>query len=341
MPSTTETSSPSGLPLERLRNWLDDAHPEGCGELRARPITGGRSNLTFVVDDGEHTWVVRRPPIGEHLATAHDVAREHRVLAALSTTDVPVPGVLGLCEQQDVIGAPFFVMEYVEGATYRNAGDLTNIGPDRTRVLAERLVDTLATVHAVDLEATGLSGWGHPEGFLARQVRRWRAQLEATRTPHLDLVAALGDRLAAAVPSTGHVGLIHGDFRLDNVLVGGNDAVLAVIDWELSTVGDTMTDVALAVVYQRLAARVQGDLVPTASVAAGYLDEHEVLARYGEVAPHGLEYVDFHLALASYKIAGIVAGIDDRYRKGQVAGAGVDRVGSVVRPLLASGLDLL
>jgi aminoglycoside phosphotransferase (APT) family kinase protein len=338
-PSTD--ADPPGLPLDRVRAWLDHVVPGGCGRLTADVIPGGRSNLTFRVTDGDRTWVVRRPPLGEHLATAHDVAREHRILAALADTDVPVPRTWGLCEEPDVIGAPFYVMEHVAGTTYRTRDDLAGLGPARVRALSERLVDVLVDIHAVPVEEVGLADWGRPEGYLERQVRRWYRQLEGASTPHLDLARVLHDRLLDALPPSRHVGLVHGDLRLDNVLVDADDQLLAVIDWELSTVGDTMADLALMVGYRRLAEQVRSDVVPNASIAEGHLDEAGLLERYAAASGRPLADTDFHLALAFFKIAGIVAGIDDRHRRGQLTGAGVDLVGETVAPLLRSGIELL
>lgn len=336
--------SPPALPLDRLRTWLVDALPAGAGtvgDLDATQIPGGRSNLTFRVTDARHEWVVRRPPVGEHLATAHDVSREHRIIAALADTDVPVPRTWGLCTDTAVIGAPFYVMDFVEGSTYRNRDDLSGLSESRVLGISERSVDVLAAIHAVDLESTGLAGLGRPDGYLERQARRWCQQLERAGSPHVDLARALRDRILGAVPDAGHVGLVHGDFRLDNLLVGADDTVLAVIDWELSTVGDTLSDLALTLVYRRLAERVRSDVVPNASTAPGHLDEAGMLDRYAAVSGRPLDEIDVHLALASLKVAGIVAGIDDRFRRGQLTGAGVDRVGAVVGPLLESGVELL
>src|SRR4051812_34202229 len=177
------------LDVGRLRQYLDRAVPGlVSGPLEARLVAGGKSNLTYQVGDGRSVWIVRRPPLGHVLATAHDMAREHRVMTALRDTDVPVPTTLALCEDPDVIGAPFYVMERVGGTPYRFAAELAPLGAERVRGISSRMVDTLAALHAVDPDAVGLADFGRPEGFLGRQVRRWKRQLDASHSR--DLIGA-------------------------------------------------------------------------------------------------------------------------------------------------------
>lgn len=194
---------PPGLDPVALRARLDRERPGlVSGPLEARLIEGGRSNLTYVVGDGTGRWVVRRPPLGHVLATAHDMGREYRVISGLHPTAVPVPEPLLLCEDDAVLGAPFYVMEYVEGTPYRTADQLAPLGPERTRAAVLGLVDTLVDLHAVDPEAVGLGDFGRPEGFLDRQLRRWGKQLDASRNRELagidELHAALGRALPAS-----------------------------------------------------------------------------------------------------------------------------------------------
>lgn len=173
-----------------------------AGELRGRLIEGGRSNLTYEITDGTARWVVRRPPLGHVLATAHDMRREHRVIQALHGTAVPVPEPVLLCEDESVLGAPFYVMEYVDGVPYRTAGQLSGIGPERTRRAVLGLVDTLVDLHAVDPEAVGLGDFGRPEGFLDRQLRRWGKQLAASRGRELAGIDELHGALGRALPDS-------------------------------------------------------------------------------------------------------------------------------------------
>ena len=257
-----------GLDLERFAAWFDAACPgEIGGPLHGRLIAGGRSNLTYGVSDGTRSWVVRRPPLGHVLATAHDMAREYRVITALRDTSVPVPLSYALCTDPDVLGAPFYVMSAVDGVAYRTAEQLGAVGPARARVIAERMVGTLALLHAVVPAEVGLADFGRPEGFLARQVRRWKKQLDASRSRPLPGIDELHDLLAANTPDGTSPTIVHGDYRLDNVLVGPDDKIAAVLDWEMATLGDPLTDVGLLIVYQRMDRLADG---PMASDAPGY-----------------------------------------------------------------------
>jgi aminoglycoside phosphotransferase (APT) family kinase protein len=301
-------------------------------------IAGGKSNLTYEVTDGQASWIVRRPPLGHVLATAHDMSREHRVLTALHPTDVPVPATYALCEDTDVIGAPFFVMERVEGTPYRLASQLEPLGPERTGALAARMVDTLATLHRVDPAEVGLSDFGRPNGFLARQVRRWKKQLDASRSRDLAGADELHRLLEANLPVEGAPAVVHGDIRLDNLLVDDDDQVAAVIDWEMATIGDPLTDVALLLAYQRMAGFDTGYAVANASAAPGFLTGEEMLNRYADRSRRDLSSMGFYLGLAYFKLAVILEGIHYRYAHGHTVGAGFDAVGAIVEPLVAAGL---
>ena len=333
-----------GLDLARLSAWFADHVPgvaPGEVSLTARRISGGKSNLTYEVSDGASAWIVRRPPLGHVLATAHDMVREHRVMTALRDTVVPVPVTYALCEDTEVVGAPFYVMQKVDGTPYRSRAELEALGPDRTRVVSERLVDTLVALHAVDPAAVGLGDFGRPDGFLARQVARWKKQMDASH--HRDLPAAdeLHARLAASIPPEGAAGIVHGDFRLDNALVDTHtDKINAVVDWEMATLGDPLTDLALTLVYQRLAGFDDGT-VSDVSNAPGYLSESEIVARYDAASHRDLSRFGFYLGLAAYKLAAILEGIHYRYLAGQTVGEGFDTIGDAIHPLLEAGLSAL
>ena len=332
---TTDGTAAPGLDLERLAEHLPDV-PHG--RLWATLVAGGKSNLTYEVGDDERSWIVRRPPLGHVLATAHDMAREHRVMTALRDTDVPVPRTYGLCEDTDVIGAPFYVMEKVAGTPYRLAGQLEPLGAERVRTISSRMVDTLATLHSVDPAAVGLADFGRPEGFLGRQVRRWKKQLDASRSRDLAGAAELHHLLETGQPPESAPGIVHGDYRLDNLLVDQHDRVAAVIDWEMATLGDPLTDVALLMVYQRMAELDSGYAVADASTAPGFLSNDEMLRRYAAAGTRDLSAMGFYLGLAYFKIAVILEGIHYRYTHGQTVGAGFDTVGTVVEPLIAAGI---
>lgn len=329
-----------GLDLERFTAWLRAAVP-GAGEVtEARLVAGGKSNLTYEVSDGDTRWIVRRPPLGHVLATAHDMSREFRVMSALAPTAVPVPVMHALCSDTEVLGAPFYVMEHVEGTPYRSAAELAVLGPERTRAISEGLVDTLADLHAVDPAAIGLADFGRPEGFLGRQVARWRKQLDASRTRDLPAADELHALLAADVPPESATGIVHGDYRLDNVLVDAADRPAAVIDWEMATLGDPLTDLALMLIYGRLAGRpAVAEIVADATAAPGFLTEDEIIARYTARSARDMSRFGFHLGLAAFKLAAILEGIHYRHLRGQTVGAGFDGIGEAVHPLLATGLD--
>jgi aminoglycoside phosphotransferase (APT) family kinase protein len=275
------------------------------------------------------------------LATAHDMAREHRVMTALRETAVPVPATYGLCEDAEVVGAPFYVMERAVGTPYRSRAELASLGAARTRTIATRLVDTMSALHQVDPVAVGLGDFGRPEGYLARQVARWRKQLAASYCRDLPAADELHARLAADVPAESGVGIVHGDFRLDNMLIDEHDQPTAVLDWEMATLGDPLADLALMLTYHRLAELMAGNVVTDASAAPGFLTEAEIIARYGERTGRDLTHFGFYLGLAAFKLAAILEGIHYRFLHGQTVGEGFDQIGEAIHPLLAAGLDAL
>jgi len=329
-----------GLDLDRFREFFEKACPgEVAGPLTGSLVAGGKSNLTYVVSDGHREWVVRRPPLGHVLATAHDMTREHRVMTALRDTSVPVPRTFALCEDESVIGAKFYVMERVHGTPYRTAAELAALGPERTRAISRRSVETLATLHSVDPAAVGLADFGRPEGFLERQVRRWKKQLDASRSRSLAGADELHALLAAGIPAEQSPAIVHGDYRLDNLLIDEQDRIAAVLDWEMATLGDPLTDVALMLVYGRLGSLDAS--VSDVSSAPGFLTEVETVELYGARSGRDLSAMGFYLGLASFKLAVILEGIHFRYTQGQTVGEGFDAVGAAVEPLVAAGITSL
>lgn len=338
--SDTPTAAPHGLDLDALRAWLaTETAWQSCESLAARYLTGGKSNFTYeVVVDGRK-FVLRRAPLGQTLSTAHDMAREYRVMTALGDTDVPIPRTYALCEDPGVIGAPFYLMELMEGTSYFRRSELEVLGPQRTRKISERLVDTLVRLHEVDPHTVGLDGFGRPEGFLGRQVRRWRKQLDASRTRDLRGLDSLHAQLADRVPADGPTAIVHGDFKLDNVLVH-HDEPTALIDWEMSTLGDGLTDLALMIVYRRLGYQVGSASISDSASAPGFLSEGEILHHYATGTGRQVDGFGFYLALASFKLAGIVEGINFRHRNGQtVGGAEFEHLSEIPELLIASGLE--
>jgi len=339
-PSAGAGTDLPGLDLAALGGWLGREVPGLLtGPLSGAVVAGGKSNLTYLVTDRTTSVIVRRPPLGHVLATAHDMVREHRVMAALRETAVPVPEMYAVCADDTILGAPFYVMELVEGVPYRTAEELETLGADRTRRIGERMVDTLADLHDVVPESVGLGDFGRPEGFLERQVRRWTTQLESSRTRELtgadELIALLRERL----PQQSAPSIVHGDYRLDNLLVSSRDAIEAVVDWEMATLGDPLTDVALLLTYHRIANLDVGQGVSTASRAPGFMTSGEVVARYGARSDRDLTQLGYYEALACFKLAVILEGIHHRHAQGHTVGAGFSQIGSMVEPLLALGLE--
>jgi len=257
------------------------------------------------------------------------------VISALRETSVPVPLAYALCADPDVLGAPFYVMSKVDGTPYRTADELAEVGPARARVIAERMIGTLAQLHAVIPAEVGLADFGRPQGFLARQVRRWKKQLDASHSRPLAGIDELYALLAADPPDGSPPAIVHGDYRLDNVLVGADDKVAAVVDWEMATLGDPLTDVGLLIVYQRMDRLAEG---PMASEAPGYPSVPEVLDLYAAASGRDLSGLGFYIGLASFKAAVILEGIHFRYVHGQTVGEGFEEIGTLVEPLVASGL---
>ncbi|MGW3104749.1 phosphotransferase family protein [Streptomyces sp. NPDC001100] len=332
---------PPGLDLDRLRGLLDRERPGlVTGPLSGRLIEGGRSNLTYAVTDSTTKWVVRRPPLGHVLATAHDMKREHRVISALHPTNVPVPNPVLLCEDDEVLGAPFYVMEFVEGTPYRTVDELAPIGPERTRGAVFELVDTLVELHAVDPAEVGLADFGRPEGFLDRQLRRWGKQLAASRNRELagveELHAALGRRLPTSPAPT----VVHGDYRLDNVLIGEDDRIKAILDWEMSTLGDPLTDLGLLVMYS-IPLELPNSPISTTASAPGHPTPTELIERYAARSGRDVSSAAWYTAFAWFKLAVILEGIHYRYTLGQTVGRGFDRIGELVPVFIEHGLTTL
>ena len=334
-------ADPPGVDTAALRAYLDRDRPGLVdGTIKADLIPGGRSNLTYVVTDGAGEWVLRRPPLGHVLATAHDMAREFRVMTALAPSGVPVPATLLLCQDDTVIGAPFYVMEKVDGAVLRSPAEVVAVlTREQARELSFTLVDVLAGLHAVDIESVGLADFGRPQGYLERQVRRWAGQLDKSRSRDLPGIDDLHDRLRDSVPPTERDTIVHGDFRLDNVIIGvdGPDRdVRAVLDWEMSTLGDPLADLGLLVVYWQTLMAQAG-----ATEENGFASTGEIVAHYGERTGLDLSTVDWYVAFGFYKLAVVAEGIYFRHTKGKTVGEGFERFATMVAPLVEQGLDAL
>jgi len=339
-----------GLDLPAVTTWLGTQRPGLlAGPLQAELVAGGRSNLTYLLDDGSRRFVLRRPPLGHVLATAHDMSREHRMISALAGTAVPVPEPIALCEDAEVNGAPFYLMAYVPGRVLRRAEDLADLDDAARDRVARAMMTTLADLHAVAPATVGLADFGKVDGFMARQVRRWSAQLENSRSRDLPGIERLRDALAGSVPAPASGpggGIVHGDYRLDNLIVAGPgeaDAltIRAVLDWEMATIGEPLSDVGLLLAYwDGLGSRpnaVAGSLGPRAGLPAGDV----LVGWYADRTGTDLSSLPWYVAFGFFKIAVILEGIHYRYTRGQTVGAGFDQIGTLVPDLVTQGLTAL
>ncbi len=311
-------------------------------------IAGGKSNLTFRVDAGGKSVILRRPPLGHVLPTAHDMVREHTVMEALADTPVPVPRMLHLCTNPDVLGQPFYVMELVEGHICRDslpAGYADE--PEQRRAIGEGLVAVLAALHEVDPSAVGLEGFGRPDGYLERQVRRWVKQWDATRIEGHEALDRLAADLASAVPATQRSTIVHGDYRLDNTIldVGQPGRIVAVLDWEMSTLGDPLADLGILLGYWSQAddggARTQALVVPAATVLPGFPTRQEVAEQYARLTGLDLTPLPWYAAFAAFKLAVVCAGIVARVRGGAMLGDGFEGFEERIGPLVEIGRTTL
>jgi aminoglycoside phosphotransferase (APT) family kinase protein len=338
-------NQPDGVDLARLRPWFAE-HVDGAEDapLHAELVAGGRSNLTYVVSQGEperaRTWVLRRPPLGHVVETAHDMSREYRVLAGLAGTDVPVPAVFAFCDDVAVNDAPFYVMEHVHGRVLRDASDMAALGPDDARRCSIELVDVLARLHAVDYEAAGLGEFGRPDGFLARNVARWGKQWAANKTRDVPAIDELARRLAAALPASGPPAIVHGDYRLDNTMLALDDPgrIVAVLDWEMSTLGDPLTDLGLLLVYWGGTETAAVRSTQAVATVPGFLSNDELVARYAEQSGRDLSHLDFYVVFAMYKLAVILEGINARFLMGKTLGEGFSEIGAGVTTIVDAAL---
>ncbi|MBC6460389.1 phosphotransferase family protein [Actinomadura sp. HBU206391] len=367
------SAGPPGIDVPRLADWLRQELPEAGRISAVELIAGGRSNLTYRIDLaagggsddgrtgradgragphrttdrnlGDHggavrSVVLRRPPLGHVLPTAHDMGREHRVLSALSARGaVPVPRPLAFCADEGVIGAPFYLMEYVEGRVLRTVEDAVDVSPAQAGELSERLAEALAAIHLLDIEDAGLSDFGRPAGYLARQLTRWGQQWERSKTRESPECEQLAERLGARLPADGISGLVHGDFRLDNALtrLTPRTEIAAIVDWEMSTLGDPLSDLGLTLVYWADAGDEERLRIPVGSTvtsAPGFLTRRQFTDRYAELTGFDLTDLDFYVAFASYKLAVILEGIHARFLQKATVGDGFEEIGDSVPVLV-------
>ncbi len=334
-------ASVHGLDLAALNDFFAQHVFDFRGRLHADLLTGGRSNITYRLTDGHQTWVLRRPPPGQHGTAAHDVFREFRVMRALADSAVPVPQTVGAGDPE-VMGVPFTVMKFVAGSVIRSTDDMNRLTPEQIQACASRLTETLADLHAVDPRAVGLHDLGRPEGFLTRQLHRWGNEWLRVRTDNINDVSRLHSALVEVCPDESAAALVHGDYRIDNVIFESLDpsAIGAVVDWEMATIGDPLADLGLHLAYRDPAfAPVLGE---SAASTNEHLPSQAATAQYYAVLTgRDLTNIAFYLALGYFKIAIIAQGIHHRFLHGQTRGEGLERVGDAVAPLAAAGIRAL
>ena len=332
-----------------LARWMASAGLDGLGELRVvELISGGRSNLTYRLDLDGGAVVLRRPPLGHVLPTAHDMSREYRVLSALSGTAVPVPAPLAFCSDPEVIGAPFYLMKNVDGVVLRSRQDGEQLSPEQAGELSELLVQMMAAIHAVDVEAVGLADFGRPQGYLTRQLARWQRQWELSNNREMPGYAELVERLTAGLPDPAKAEgtLVHGDFRLDNTLVQltAPARIAAVVDWEMSTLGDPLADLGLTLSYWADGAGEQfPDINVGATVTAlpGFYSRAQFAARYAELTGRDISSIGYYIAFGYFKLAVVLEGIHARYLLNQTVGEGFEHEGPAVPVLIARAHQML
>jgi aminoglycoside phosphotransferase (APT) family kinase protein len=333
-----------GIDVERVSTWLAEHVAGATPPFDFTAIAGGRSNLTFrVVSADGRPMVLRRPPLGHVLATAHDMAREHRLIEAVGRTDVPVPQVLGLCTDEAVNGAPFYVMSFVEGAVLDSPVKAEALTREQRRRASEHLIDVLADLHAADPDAIGLGDLARRDGYIERQLKRWNTQWEHSKTRQLPAIDQVSTYLAAHVPAQQAVSITHGDYRFGNCLTDvERGRIVAVLDWELCTLGDPLADVGYLGVYW---ARADGGAHPNDPTGLpGFLSYEDAVARYAARTGRDVSNIGYYVAFSLWRGAVICEGVYARYLHGAMGARdeqAIAEFGAVVPELAGRALELL
>ncbi|MGO9605253.1 MAG: phosphotransferase family protein [Candidatus Binataceae bacterium] len=327
--STQEKTGPNAtVDLAGLRRFIADRNLGDPSQLRSENISFGHSNEVHLVHFDGRSWALRRPPRGPLLPTAHDVIREYRVLSALQNTAVPVPRVFAACDDPAYIGAPFYLMEYMRGDVIRADATQTFANtPERRRAVSEAMIDLLVALQDVDWKAVGLEGFGRPDGYLPRQLKRWTDQLDratqiTTAIRPLPVMTKVREWLEKRIPDSPPATIVHGDFKLDNVMFDPKAAgakVIAVFDWEMSTIGDPLADLGWLLSYWLEASDNEGRKGITSAVttAPGFMTRREMIDRYESKSGRKMANFAFYEAFAIFKLAIIMEGSYSRFVRGQ------------------------
>lgn len=316
-------SEVEGIHSERVTAWLQERISDLELPLEFDLLAGGHSNLTYSVkDQSGRRWVLRRPPLGHVLESAHDMAREHRIISALVDTDVPVAPTIGVCEDKSVNDAPFYVMEFVDGAVLHDADATSAVPMGDREALGFEVVDVLARLHSINPDDVGLGELGRKEAYLERQLRRWTKQWENSKTREIPAMEASRRLLAEQMPEQVGASIVHGDYRLGNMLVNGPN-IAAVLDWELCTLGDALADVGYLLNSWILPGEMDtrpGDQPPT--TAGGFPPREALVDRYAKATGRDLSQIDYYRAFSHWRLAAIGEGVYKRYKVGAMGERG-------------------
>ncbi|MCL4434849.1 MAG: phosphotransferase family protein [Actinobacteria bacterium] len=338
------------LDSAKVSSWMEHNVEGTTAPFSFSLIAGGRSNLTFKITDARgNAYALRRPPSSHILPTAHDMAREYRVISALASTLVPVAHPLALCEDVTVTGSPFYVMSFVEGTIIREAADCDGtLGPTDRTLASQSMVDTLVTLHSLDVDAIGLGDLGPRESYIERQLKRWMGQYAASMDTlgkpagPADPVRRAYDHLRASVPATQRTSLVHGDYRLDNIVLDDNASVKAVLDWEICALGDPLADAGLLLVYWAEKTDESPLVESPATALEGFYSRDELIARYAQRSGLDAGNIEYYMAFGYWKLACILTGVYARYVSGAAGGdrTSVDRYAAIVEWLASLALSL-
>lgn len=322
---SASSSDVRGIRLDAVSPWLAANVSGARPPFRFSMITGGHSNLTYAVEGADGArFVLRRPPLGAVLATAHDMAREHRIISAVARTSVPVPRAMALCDDTTINDAPFYVMNYVDGHVLEEPVDVEQHLPDATNriKLSESVVDALAALHTADVDAIGLGDLARREAYLDRQLRRWQGQWEKSKTRELPVMEEVYQALVRTKPEQRYTGVVHGDYRLGNMLSRGDGTIAAVLDWELCTLGDVLADVGYLLNNWAEPSEPALRMMPTA--AGGFLSREALVARYAEKTGFAIGDIEYYRAFQYWRLAAIVEGVASRYLQGVMGDPNAD-----------------
>lgn len=343
------------LDSARLRQWLSK-HTSGgraIGRPASRPMTvtplpGGRSNPTYEVSDGTGAWILRRPPLDVRWSAAHDVAREAKVMAALADSAVPVPEVIAICEDTSILGCPFYLMGRVDGRTLRDHEDTAGLSVSQRRELSIALVETLAALHSTEPSSVGLGDWGRPMGYLERQLRRWNQQWDRVKTPGRRDATQVQAQLLRRIPATTMPGFVHGDYKLDNVMVAqANPArILAVLDWEMATHGDVLADLGWLLSLWDEPGEDPNPISAGSTAHPGFLTRTAVIELYAHIRGCDIADLEWYIAFSHFKLAVILEQLHHRELQQRELGSSAESstsgsVGAMVEPLLQRALEAL